>query len=52
MSDSGKKMTEIVNAGKDIPKVTPDIYFKQCMTNLNLARDFLTFNLPEKINLK
>ena len=49
MSDSGKKMTEIVNAGKDIPKVTPDIYFKQCMTNLNLARDFLTFNLPEKI---
>ena len=32
-----------------IPKTSPDVYFKQCMTDIRLARDFLHFNLPERI---
>ena len=37
------------NSESDIPKVTSDVYFKTCMSNLSLARDFLSTNLPEPI---
>ena len=32
-----------------LPKTTADTYFKRCMTDVRLARDFLHFNLPESI---
>ena len=35
--------------GHTIPKMNADLFFKRCMTDIDLARDFLTFNLPEKI---
>lgn len=44
-----KEKTESTKAVKALPKMTSDIYFKKCMCNIPLARDFLNFNLPEKI---
>lgn len=44
-SDNKKKR----QTKKNIPRVTTDDYFKTSMHNLRLARDFLTFNLPENI---
>ena len=42
---SGKKNKSQVS----IPMINSDTYFKLNMKNLDVARDFLTFNLPEKI---
>ena len=53
MAKSGKKHTDTTSddaeTKKDIPNVTSDVYFKQCMSNISMARDFFTFNMPEKI---
>ena len=42
------KKDSLENNGS-IPKMNADLFFKRCMSDISVARDFLAFNLPEKV---